>query len=95
MIWSARDWARDLCTCTWVPSPGCEGFSVGAEVCDTRWDFSGLATLVDVDTVESRCGPLKRFSLESDFVNAAGAGAGAGSGFLGAGLFPPPLLIVA
>jgi len=89
MIWSARDWARDLCTCTWVPSPVCGGFSVDAEMCDTRCDLSGLAMLVD--NVESRGGALKRFSLEFDFANAAGAG----SGFLGAGLFPPPLLIVA
>jgi hypothetical protein len=93
MIWSARDCARDLCTCTWTPSPvcGCGGFSVDAEICDTRLDFSGLVKLAD--NVESRCTVLKRFSLESEFINAAGAG----SGLLGAGagLFPPPLLIVA
>jgi hypothetical protein len=91
MIWSARDCARDLCTCTWTPSPVCGGLSVDAEICDARFDFSGLVKLAD--NVESRCTVLKRFSLESEFTNAAGAG----SGFLGAGagLFPPPLLMVA
>jgi hypothetical protein len=91
MICSARDCARDLCTCTWTPSPVCGGFSVDAEICDTRFDFSGLVKLAD--NVESRCTVLKRFSFESEFKKAAGAG----SGFLGAGagLFPPPLLMVA